>query len=157
MRTIDKASLLHKARTLTASGDGGQAAAKRRAFDLAHRAFRCLELAAETASRDRWSMMGGPSGPAPREPHRRFAADISVAAISYPVNGEAKVYAALLDSVDLAHALSEQLYREWIETQRTSGPLPVPEHGTNRLGEAMAPGCSRRECCADNDEGPNRE
>ncbi len=152
MRTIDKASLLHKARTLTASGDGGQAAAKRRAFDLAHRAFRCLELAAETASRDRWSMMVGPKGPVPRDPERKFAADIAAAAMTYPVRGEAKVYAALLGAVDLAHSLSERLYREWVETQRTSGPVPPPERGVNRTGAPLAPGCSRRESCGNSDE-----
>ncbi len=152
MRTVDKDSLLCKARTLTATGDGGESAAKRRAFDLAHRAFRCLELAAETASRERWALMVGPSGPAPQDMPRRFAADIATASINYPVHGEAKVYAALLGAVDLAHALSERLYREWVDTQRTSDPAPLPERGVNRLGDAMAPGCSRREPYGNTDE-----
>lgn len=114
----------------------------RRAFDLAHRARRLLELAAETASRDRWDELTRPERE-PRDPCARFANACASASIKYPVTGEATVYAALLDAVDTAHIAADELYKAWLATQPRRDPLPVPDGGTNRLGGPLAPGCAR--------------
>jgi len=114
----------------------------RAAFDLAHRARRLLELAAETASRNRWDRLETPRERL-TQPDAIFAAECANAVIRYPVAGEAAVYAALLDAVDVAHAVSDMLYQDWLATQRTDEPLPLPPRGVNRLGGPMAAGCSR--------------
>ncbi len=152
MTPANRTALILRARALTATGSGGEAGHARRAFDLAHRAFRRLELAAEAASRDRWDMLQRPQGRPPSAGEDVFAAEIARAVIRYPVHGEAAVYAALLDAVDLAHLLDEQLYRAWLETERTDPPANMPAEPVNRLGAPLAPGCSRRECCASGDE-----
>jgi len=123
----------------------------RRAFDLAHRARRLLEATAETAARDRWTELAAPSGPAPKAPEALFAALCAGAAIRYPVDGEAAVYAALLDAIDTARRVSDRLYNDWLGTQRTERPLPVPR-GVNRLSVTLAAGCSRANCHAHSDE-----
>lgn len=151
MRAVDKPALLKELADATKGGPGGDAGSRRRAFDLAHRVFRLMELAAETASRERWSMLTGPGRFAGTR-HEFYAARVASSAINYPVHGEAAVYAALLDAVDLAHALSEQLYAEWLKTQRKCAPAPLPEPGVNKIGAPLAPGCTRRECCAGSDE-----
>lgn len=115
----------------------------RAAFDLAHRARRVLEIAAETASRNRWTVLDAPTGPAPKEPEAVFAAACAAAVIQYPVQGEARVYAALLDAVDAAQAVSERLYQAWLVSQPRDKPLPLPELGVNRIGGPLAAGCSR--------------
>ena len=117
----------------------------RRAFELAHRARRLLESAAETASRNRWPMLER-SKYRPERLDARYAQRVADELLKarYPVRGEAQVYAALLDAVDRLVEVSEALYHEWLGTQPREAPLPVPE-GTNRLGGPMAPGCSRAE------------
>lgn len=123
----------------------------RRAFELAHRARRLLEIAAETASRNRWVTLDAPTGSVPRELEARFATECA-AVIKYPVTGEAKVYAALLDAVDTARLVSDQLYEKWLDTQREVQPLPEPEPGINRIGAPLAPGCRVVEKLGDSDE-----
>lgn len=124
----------------------------RAAWDLAHRARRVLEIAAETASRNRWTVLDAPTGPAPKEPDAVFAAACAAAVIEYPVQGEARVYAALLDAVDAAQAVSERLYQAWLVSQPRDKPLPLPELGVNRIGGPLAAGCSRGVCRAGSDE-----
>lgn len=115
----------------------------RRAFELAHHARRLLERAAETASRDRWPILER-SGYQPETQIARYAQRCANAVIKYPVHGEARVYAALLDAVDKALLLSEALYKDWLATQPRVEPLPEAS-GVNRLGAPLAPGCARTE------------
>jgi len=49
-----------------------------------------------------------------------------LAAITYPVHGEAKVYAALLDAVDAASRMSEGLYQDLLDLQRARGDEKLP-------------------------------
>lgn len=138
-------ALAKAARDATANGPGDLAAHRRRAFDLAHRARRLLEVTAETASRERWDELQAPQGTPPSAPEARFATLCAASVIRYPPYGEAAVYAALLDAVDVARRVADQLHREWLATQRTENPLPVPR-GVNRLSVALADGCSRADC-----------
>lgn len=128
--------------SMTALGTRDKAQHARAAHDLVHRARRLLELAAETASRNRWSVLEQANGTA-ETPEAQYAAACAAAVVQYPVHGEAKVYAALLNAVDAAHAVADKLYDRWKETQRTADPAPPPEPGVNRIGGPLAPGCSR--------------
>lgn len=130
------------ARQMTVRPEGDKGFHARRAFDLAHRARRLLESAAEAASRDRWNELERPAKQ-PKENVARFATACAEACIKYPITGEAKVYAALLDAVDTATLVADELYKAWLKTQPRSKPLPVPDGGVNRLGGPMAPGCAR--------------
>ena len=88
----------------------------RHMFDLAFRARRLLENAAETASRDRWdSLVSSNNPPASREGH--LAVLIGRTVIEYPVVGQPAVYAALLAAADRAVELSESLYRDWLKVR----------------------------------------
>lgn len=127
----------------------------RQAFELAHHARRLLEAAADTAARDRWAELVS-SGARMGYDVARYAAACASASIKYPVQGEAKVYAALLDAVDTAHVVSDQLYDAWLQTQPREAPLPVPE-GTNRLGAPLAPGCTRSFCAYDDASGESAD
>lgn len=122
----------------------------RAAFDLAHRARRLLERAAETASRDRWDEIGASPHKALSNPEAAFAAACAGEAIECPVVGEAAVYAALLDAVDTAHIVADRLYDRFLATQRTEQPVPI--EGVNRIGAPLAPGCSRGFCPGSSDE-----
>lgn len=121
----------------------------RSAFELAHRARRLLELAAATASRDRWRELVKPEGRI-NDNDAQFALDCSLASIKYPVVGEAKVYAALLDAVDTAKLVSDALYQRWLETQRTEKPAPDPQ-GVRRIGGPIAEGCQWPSCARSDD------
>lgn len=145
--------LITTARTMTAStGPVDPAARARRAFDLAHRARRLLEVVAETASRNRLSALPVPKGALPVRPDARFAAICCMKVIKYPVTGEAKVYAAVLDAVDAAALVSDRLYQAWLAQVRDAEPLPEPEPGISVIGGPLAPGCSWRETYANDDE-----
>lgn len=145
--------LITTARTMTAStGPADPAARARRAFDLAHRARRLLEVVAETASRNRISALPVPRGPLPVRPDARFAATCAMAVIRYPVVGEAKVYASVLDAVDAAALVSDRLYQAWLAQVRDAEPLPEPEPGISVIGGPLAPGCSWRDKCDLSDE-----
>lgn len=152
MTPPDLEKLITLAGSATATGPAGRAAHTRRAFELAHRARRLLEIAAETASRNRWNELNTPQGAAPKEPEARFAAACAAAVIKYPVYGEPKVYAALLDAVDCARLVSERLYHAWVDTQREVDPLPEPEPGVVHIAVPLAPGCSRVESLETPDE-----
>lgn len=140
------------------AGPGDPTYIRRRTFELAHRAHRRLELVAETASRGRWALLAehrdmprhSAMDTIPGEMH--FAFEIAREAFDYPVRGEAAVYAALLDAVDLAASVSEQLYQQWLKHIRDSKPLPLPEPGINKIGAPLASGCCRRESCVQSDE-----
>lgn len=116
----------------------------RRAFELAHRARRLLENAADTASRNRWPILER-SGQRPETRIAQYAQRVANATIKYPVHGEPKVYAALLDAIDRALLLSEQIYNDWLATQRDTCQVSSYRDYINRLGEPMAEGCTRAE------------
>jgi hypothetical protein len=146
-------ALCDGAQSLTTDGNHhNKAAHARRAFNLAHRARRLLELAAETASRDRWDELLAPHGPPPKELEACFAAACAKAAIKYPARGEAKVYAALLDAVDTARIVADRLYQRWLETQREKSPLPEPEPGVVKIGAPLATGCRVVQSLGNSDE-----
>lgn len=116
----------------------------RRAFELAHRARRLLENAADTASRNRWPVLER-SGYRPDTRIAQFAQRVANTVIKYPVHGEPKVYAALLDAIDRALIVSQMLYSDWLETQRDACQVSSYRDYVNRLGEPMAEGCVRVE------------
>jgi len=113
--------LVDLARKLAKDKDPEPVMLPHRTWVLAHQARRMLENAAETASRNRWSVFEAPTGPAPESPVAQFATACSVAAITYPVHGEAKVYAAILDAVDAATAVAERLYQDALDYSRARG------------------------------------
>ncbi len=153
MTLSDLEELLTHARVLTeGTTPDTRAAHDRRAFDLAHRARRLLELAAETASRDRWGELLAPHGPQPKAPEAIFATACAQRTIKYPVYGEAKVYAALLDAVDAARIIADRLYQRWLETQRERPPLPEPEPGVVKIGIPLATGCRVVKSLGNSDE-----
>jgi hypothetical protein len=115
----------------------------RQAWNLAHRARRVLELAAETASRDRWTQLDAPApGTKGRDKEETFAAACMAACTKYPVSGEPAVYAALLNGVDQAIEVSESLYLAWLDTQERGAPAHLT--GERKIGGAPAPGAHRR-------------
>lgn len=146
--SVDK--LVAAVRAIEAARDANPDTLPARAFHLAHRARRMLENAADTAARNRWSVLVQPEGPAPRDPIARAAVTLAQAAIKYPAHGEAAVYAAMLDAVDAAVVVSDRLHQDLLATQRTQTPVEV-EPGVNRLGGPMASGC-RRVCLGASDE-----
>lgn len=124
---------------MTTAGEGGVAGHARRAFELAHRARRLCEQAAEHASRNRWTVLQVPAA-VPIDPIQRFAQECAAVVIQYPKHGEAAVYAALLSAADCAREVSDKLYEVWLGTQPKQPPSTTPGPVT-KLGGAMAPGC----------------
>jgi len=115
MKPYSLEKLMGLARLLASQANSNAATLPHRAFTIAHQAKRMLENAAETASRLRWSVLEEPTGPAPEHAVAQLATACGLAAITYPVHGEAKVYAALLDAVDAASRMSEGLYQDLLD------------------------------------------
>lgn len=131
--------LVSLALRMTREGEGGLAGHARRAFDLAHRARRLCEAAAEAASRDRWTSLDAPGQPL-SEPAARLAHACANTVIKYPVRTEAGVYAALLDAADCAYSVSECLYNAWLRIQPKVAASNKPGCSRDRLGSPPAPG-----------------
>lgn len=125
MNTPDLVAL---AKEMTHPGPGTKVDAARRAFLLAHRARRLLENAAEQASRSRWTALESP-GRESRADIERYAQTVASSVIQYPVRGEAKVYAAMLDAVDRATSVAGTLYRAWLDSiPERAEALRAPEY-----------------------------
>lgn len=138
LKLADVKPLIELARSMTA--DGGVEGHARRAFELAHRAWRVCETAAEHASRTRWALLQAP-GIRPADPVQRFAYECAVVRIHYPVLGEAAVYAAMLGAADCAHLVAVETYKAWLDMQPKAPPIVQDGNPGDRIAPPLAEGC----------------